>query len=87
MGIIVSENFHPFGGEEMNGVPAIFAFQHSMLLQTVMVASAAALAARPQKVPDTERKQTTEIWHVRGGMLAAFGMIAKEAVTSTCFCF
>ena len=31
------------------------------------------------EVPNTERKQTTEIWHVRGGMLAAFGMLASEA--------
>jgi hypothetical protein len=84
IGIIVSEAYHPFGGDELNGVPAIFAFQHNMILQTAMVASVAALAARPQLVPDTERKQTTEIWHVRGGMLAAFGMIADEALTNHC---
>merc|ERR1719182_715532 len=84
IGILVSEAYHPFGGDELNGVPAIFAFQHNMLLQTAMVASVAALASRPQLVPDTERKQTTEIWHVRGGMLAAFGMICQEAVTNTC---
>jgi hypothetical protein len=87
IGIIVSENYHPLAGSELDKVPAIFAFQHNMLAQTLIVASAAALASRPQQVPQTERKQTTEIWHVRGGMLAAFGMIAKEAVTSTCFCF
>jgi hypothetical protein len=85
IGILCSEAYHPFGGVEMNGVPAVFAFtQHNLMLQTVMVASAVALASRPQKVPNTERKQTTEIWHVRGGMLAAFGMIAEEAITNTC---
>jgi hypothetical protein len=85
IGIIVSESFHPFGGDELNGVPAILAYQHgNMALETMIVASAAALASRPQMVPDCERKQTTEIWHVRGGMLAAFGMIAQEAITNTC---
>jgi hypothetical protein len=84
-GILVSEAYHPFGGEEMNGVPAVLAFQHNNLLfQTAVVASMAALASRPQLVPATARKQTTEIWHVRGGMLAAFAMIADEALTKTC---
>jgi hypothetical protein len=83
IGILVSEQYHPFGGDELNGVPAVFAFQHgsNVALETAIVASLAALASRPQRVPDTTRKQTTEIWHVRGGMLAAFGMIAEEAMT------
>jgi hypothetical protein len=86
MGIIVSESYHPFGGDELNGVPAILAWQHgNMALEIAVVASAAALASRPQRVPDTERKQTTEIWHVRGGMLAAFGMIAQETMTNAPF--
>jgi hypothetical protein len=84
IGILVEEVYHPLGGDELNGVPALLAFQHNLLLQTAVVASMAALASRPQLVPDTERKQTTEIWHVRGGMLAAFGMICQEAVTNTC---
>jgi hypothetical protein len=84
IGIVASENFHAMLGDELTGVPAVFAFQQNMILQTAMVASAAALISRPQRVPKSVRKQTTEIWHVRGGMLAAFGMIAKEAVTSTC---
>jgi hypothetical protein len=85
IGIVVSENFHPFGGDELNGVPAVLAFEHHLLIQTFVVASMAALASRPQLVPDTTRKQTTEIWHVRGGMLAAFSMIAQETMTNMPF--
>jgi hypothetical protein len=85
IGILVSEVYHPFGGDELNGVPAVLAFQHNLGLQTAVIASMAALASRPQLVPDTVRKQTTEIWHVRGGMLAAFGMIAQEAMTGRAF--
>jgi hypothetical protein len=85
IGIVVSENFHPFGGDELNGVPAVLAFEHHLLLQTVAVASMAALASRPNLVPDTTKKQTTEIWHVRGGMLAAFSMIAQESMTNMPF--
>jgi len=84
IGIIASENFHAMLGDELTGVPAVFAFQHNMILQTAMVASAAALISRPRRVPKTVRAQRAEIWHVRGGMLAAFGMIAKETITSTC---
>jgi hypothetical protein len=87
-GIVVSENFHPLGGDQMNGVPAILAFQNSQLfLGTALILATIALPdvkAVPLLSPTDEVKQTTELNGTRVGMLAATSMIAKEMATSKC---
>jgi hypothetical protein len=88
MGIVVSENFHPFGGDQMNGVPAILAFQNEqMLWGTALILATIALPdikAVPLLSPTDRMKQTTELNGTRVGMLAATSMIAKEMAESTC---
>jgi hypothetical protein len=88
-GIVVSENFHPLGGDQMNGVPAtIHAFQNSeLLLGTTLILATIALPDIkdvPLVSPTDKLKQTTELNGTRVGMLAATSMIAKEVTTSKC---
>lgn len=87
LGILVSEKFHPMGGEQMNGVPAVFAFQNN-LMGTALILAAIALPdinAVPLLAPTDKEKQATELNGTRVGMLAATSMIAREMATSTCF--
>jgi hypothetical protein len=79
-GILVSE--------QMNGVPAILAFQNSqLLLGTTLILATIALPdikAVPLLSPTDKVKQTTELNGTRVGMLAAAHMIGKEIATTTC---
>lgn len=92
IGILASEAYHAVLGDAMNGVPAIFAFEDSQLFPlTLVMLTATAVASNPNLNPRLKpayvtdpRVQSTELWHVRTGMLTAVGIIAKEVATGAC---